>query len=131
MGFGAEMGKGVNALSNKMETFDLPLVIKMLELDGPLEKKFVGELELLRRNSALVGDAYPNDQLAVVTIVYFRQYSIEEARSQTIEIQQQFPSFVTARKFFRRVLRCTIERTREVHRGVCNGLAMSLPDVSL
>jgi hypothetical protein len=44
----------MDALPNEMKTFDLPLVIKKFELEDPLEKQFVGELELFSRYPALV-----------------------------------------------------------------------------
>ena len=60
----------MDALANVMEPFRLPLIIKILELDHPLEEKLVSELELLVRDSALVDDTDANDQLAIVPIVY-------------------------------------------------------------
>jgi len=55
------MGKRVNALSNKMETFDFLLIIMILELDDPLEKEFVSKPELLKGNSALIDYANANN----------------------------------------------------------------------
>ena len=63
------MSNGMDALSNKMQVFHLPLVIKKLELEDPLKKILVGELELLPRDPSLVDDSDSNDQLAIVQIV--------------------------------------------------------------
>lgn len=77
MGLGAEVSERVDTLSDEVETFDPPLVIKMLKLEDPLEKKLVGEFELFPSDPTLVYDADANDQLAVVSIVNGWQDSIE------------------------------------------------------
>ena len=55
------MCKRVNALPNKMKTFDLPLIIKKLELEDPLKKQLVGKLELWARDPALVNNLDTDD----------------------------------------------------------------------
>ena len=77
MGFGTEMGERVNTLSDEMEPFGLPLIIEKLEFEHPLKKEFVGKLELLARDSALVDDADTDDQLTVVSIVWLWENPIE------------------------------------------------------
>ena len=113
MRFGSKVSERVNALSHEMEPFGFSLIIKKLELEDPLEETFVGEFELLAGNPALVDDADADDQLAVVSVVYLREYPIEEAGSQTVEIEKVFPSLVATRDLFSRVTRCTVERTGE------------------
>jgi len=67
----------VNALADKVEMIGPSLVIENFEFDDPLEEKFVGKFELWLRNLALVEYPDSNDQLAVVSVVSFREYSIE------------------------------------------------------
>ena len=90
------MSKRVNALPNKMEPFGLSLIIKKLEFEDPLKKKFVGEFELLPRDTALVDNADRNNQFAIVLIVRLWNYPVEEAGSQAVEIVEKFPSLVIA-----------------------------------
>jgi hypothetical protein len=49
-----------------MESLDLALIIQELEFEDPLEEELVGELKLWACDLALVNNADPNDQLAVV-----------------------------------------------------------------
>ena len=60
------MGEQVDALPDKMEAFDPPLIIEQFELEDPLEKKLVGELELWARDLSLVYNTYANDEFAVM-----------------------------------------------------------------
>ena len=60
-----------------MEPFGLLLVVEKLKLEHPLEEEFVGKLELLGRDSALVDDTDTNDQLAIVLIVQLWEQPVE------------------------------------------------------
>ena len=53
-------------MPDKMKPLDPPLIIKNLELEDPLEEKFVGELELWARDPSLVDNPDTNDQFAVM-----------------------------------------------------------------
>ena len=86
----------MNTLPNKVETFGLSLIITKLELEDPLEEEFVGKFDLMGRDFTLIDDAHSNDELAVVLVVWLGKYPIEKTGSQTIEINQEFPSLVAA-----------------------------------
>lgn len=88
------MSKRVNALSDKVKSFWLPLIVKELELENPFKKKLVRKFELLSGDLPLVDDADTDNELAIVSIVCLWKNPVEEARSQTIEIKEELPCFV-------------------------------------
>ena len=124
------MSKGVYTLSNKVKSFWLPSIIKELKLENPFKKKLVCEFELLLRDLPLVDDADANDKLAIVSIVRLRKNPVEEVGSQTIEIKEELPHFVATGDFFSQISRRTVKGMGEIQSGICNCLAMSLPDIS-
>ena len=103
------MSERVNALPDEVETFRLPLVVQIFKLNHPLAKQLISELELQLGDIALINDPDANDQFAIMPIVFFWKYSTEEAGTQTIEVEQEFPSFVAAGEFLRRIPRRPIE----------------------
>ena len=131
MGFGSKVSKQVNALMNKVESFDLLLVVEKLELKDLLGEKFVGELELLVGDLSLVDDMDTNNQLTVVSIVCLWEYPIEQTGSQTIEVQKEFPGLVSTQNFVSQIVRCMVEGMGETGSSICGGLAVCCPDVSL
>lgn len=72
-----KMDKGMNALTNKMKTLGLPLIVEVLEFENPFKEILVCEFKLLRSNSTLVDDSNGDDELAVVLVVQLWQYPIE------------------------------------------------------
>ena len=71
------MNEQVNTLVNKVEPFCLLLVVEMLELEDPLEKKLVGEFELPIGDLTLVHDSNHTDELAVMQVVSFWKEAFE------------------------------------------------------
>ena len=77
MRLGSEMSEGVDALTNKMETFKLPLIVETLEFNDPFEKILVCKFELLMSDLTLVDDSDGDDQLTIMLIVRLWKYPIE------------------------------------------------------
>ena len=77
-GFRNEVDEGVDTLANKMEAFCLLAIIEVLEIEDPLEKGFVGVLELFGRDLALVDNLDTNDEFAIMLIVLLWKYPIEQ-----------------------------------------------------
>jgi hypothetical protein len=116
-------------LPNEVEAFDLPFVIEKFKLKDPLKKQLVGALELRERDLSLVEDPYSDHQFTVVRVILFREYPIEEPGSQTIEIEKELPSLVSARDLFRGISRRTVEGAREIGCCVRYSLSVGRPDV--
>jgi len=63
------MNEGMDTLPNEVKTFGLPVVVKMFEFQNPLEKRLMGQSELLGRYLALIHDSDSNYEFAVVLVV--------------------------------------------------------------
>ena len=99
----------MNALANKVDVLGFVLVVQVLEFDGPLEKQLVGGFKLLMRDLTLIECPDSNNKLAVVLIVLIWEYPIEYVRSQTIEIEEEFPGLVPAREFLSWIARSMVK----------------------
>ena len=67
----------MNALTNKVEVFSLPLVVDMFEFHNPLKKKLVGKFELVLSNPTLIENSDGDDKFTVVLVILFWKYSAE------------------------------------------------------
>jgi hypothetical protein len=56
----------VGALAHEVEALGFQLIVQILELDNPLEKKLVSELQLLVGDLTLVHDSDGDNELAVM-----------------------------------------------------------------
>jgi hypothetical protein len=78
----------------------------------------------------LVHKPDPKDKLAVIREVFVGERAIKKTRSQTIKVEQKLPSFITAGQFLCYVAWGAVKRAGKVMKGVCDGLAMLLPEVA-
>ena len=90
------MDQRVEALSDEVEAFDLPLVVKLFELDDVLTQGEISFFEAGDGDRALVDCADAKDEFAEVFVVLVREDAVENARPKSIDVQKQLPGFVAA-----------------------------------
>jgi hypothetical protein len=78
----------MNALANEVEAISFSLVVEVFEFNNPLEKKFVGKLELFPSDLALVIDPDSDGELAVMKVVLLREKFVKEGQPQAIEVEE-------------------------------------------
>jgi len=77
----------------------------------------------------LVHKPHPEDKFAIVLVIPIWKDAIQQARTQSIEIQEELPGFVTACEFLSDVTWRTFKGTGEIVKGVRHSLPMHLPDI--
>ena len=103
MGLRAKMCEQVYALVNEVKAIRLPLIVEVLKLDTVLKESLVSNPELIVGNTSLV------DELAEVSIVWFRWHFVEKPRSQDIDVDEKLPSFVATQDLLLRIVRHLIK----------------------
>jgi hypothetical protein len=124
------MSKRVNALTDEMEPIWVPLAIDDLEVEDPLEKELMCSYQLLPRDSTLMDDTDRPNEPTEVIIIEIRENAIEHARSEAVDVVEEFPSLITTWDLLLGIPRRTAERSWQILRSFCNDPAVSLPHIS-
>ena len=95
----------VDTLPYKVEPVWLPAAVENFEVKDPLEKESMRSNQLFSQDRVLVNDSDRPDEHAEMGVVCVRKNPIENTRTQTIDIVQILPSFITARDLLLRISR--------------------------
>ena len=106
------MGERVDTLSNEMEPIWVPLAIDQLKVEDPLEEELMCDNQLFPRDCALVDDPNRSDKPTEVGVVGVRQNSVEDARSQAVDVVEKLPCLIPAGDLFLWIPRWTAEGSR-------------------
>lgn len=85
----------METLTDKVEAVDLSPIVEFFELYDIFAEGKIGFLEVGDRNRPLVDNANPKNEFAEVFIIFVREDTIEDTGSKAIDVQKQFPGFVT------------------------------------
>ena len=127
--FGYKVENLVDTRANEMEPVLPALVVNELKLMSPRAEEDVSMLEILLANNVLRHDLNTTHELAKIDPIARRKDAIQKCRSETEYVKVEFPGFVVCVDFVCDVVWFTIERARNEHAGVLDGLPMCCPSV--
>ena len=108
-----KMSERMDTLSNEMELIWVPLAIDQLEIEDPLEKELMHSSQLFPRDCPLVDDPNCSDKPTEVGVVGIQQNSIEDTRSQAVDIVEELPGLIPARDLLLWISRWTAKGSRQ------------------
>jgi hypothetical protein len=75
----------------------------------------------------LIHEPNTRDEFVEIRVIGVREDTKEQSRTQSIQIEEELPGFVSTGELFCDVTRRTVKGTWKVMEGVCDSFAMSLP----
>jgi hypothetical protein len=94
--FLSEMGEGMDALANEVESVGIPFAIDNLEVPDPLEEELMCCDHLFPRDYTLEYDVDGSDKPTEVGIIRLREQVKEYAWTLAVNIVEGLPGLITA-----------------------------------